>query len=171
VVDLGAHIGVFTIFASKSGAFVYSYEPEPTNFIMNVKLNNLNSKVKTFQMAVADKKGNFPLHVSELGIASLVGRNAGSVFVEAISLEDILVENKLPKIDFLKVDVEGAEWSIFSTTKKSVLTKIRKIAMECHSVKDAARLKRLLEEADFSVQVAPGGHPTLVYIYAENYSL
>jgi predicted RNA methylase len=59
VVDLDAHIGDFTVFAAKNNAFVYSYEPEPRNFALltvNVKMNNLKTKVKTFPYAVAGKK-------------------------------------------------------------------------------------------------------------------
>jgi FkbM family methyltransferase len=169
VVDLGAHIGVFTIFASKRGAFVYSFEPMPENFRLlkeNIRLNRLNNKVKAFQLAISSKKGFSSLYIWDLGLSSLNFQSGKSLTVETVRLEDILDLIESDRIDFLKVDVEGAEWNIFKVAKRS-LTKIKKIAMECHSAKNALRLKRLFKASGFQVQISPGGHPTLAYIYAK----
>jgi len=173
VVDLGAHIGIFTVFAAKTAQTVYSYEPEPANFAMlkiNIKLNHLDTKVKTFQSAVADKRGFFPLYICEgsaRGIASLAHRKTKNILVKAVTLEDVFTENKLSHIDFLKVDVEGTELDIFNSTKESHLTAIKKIAMECHSPLIEKRLTKLFRSVGFRVIRVPGGHPTLSYLFVQ----
>jgi len=178
VVDLGAHIGAFTVFAAKKTQspkaygipHVYSYEPEPINFAIlknNVKLNDLEKETKIFRSAVAGKAGVLSLYTNESGVASAVNTSAQSISVEAVTLEDIFIKNKLSEVDFLKVDVEGAEWDVFKAAAGcDCLTRIKKIAMECHSARDTLRLKALLEASGFRVQIAPGGHSTLFYIYA-----
>jgi FkbM family methyltransferase len=138
VVDLGAHIGAFTLFAARKAGVVLSYEPEPENFAIlkeNVKANGLIGKVKIFKRAVWSERGFFPLHSDHNGshIASLTNRGVKSVLVKTVTLKDIFTENKLEHIDFLKVDVEGAELQIFKSTKANILTAIKKIAVECHS--------------------------------------
>lgn len=175
VVDLGAHIGAFSIFAAKKAQTVYSYEPEPINFAIlkaNIRLNNLETKIRAYQKAVAGRRGILPLYVNETGIASTVSPKLGvrKIFVEAITLGDIFVKEKLPRIDFLKVDIEGAEWEVFNIAAESgYLTRVKKIAMECHSVRDTSRLINLLETFGFNVRKAPSGHHDLFYIYAIRY--
>ena len=73
--------------------------------------------------------------------------------VKSISLKDIFIDNKLNKIDFLKIDCEGAEYKILFNTPKKVLKKIKKIALEYHqmdgfSVED---LKEFLSNNGFKV--------------------
>lgn len=172
VVDIGAHIGVFTIFATKQAkdVKVYSYEPLPGNFKLlkaNVRLNKLGHRVKMFQLAVADKKGSSPLYIGDSGLSSLNSEREECIVVETIRLEDVFDSNNLDRIDFLKVDAEGAEWNIFASTSKGYLTNIRKIALECHCPEHKTRLVQLFENLGFRVKTAQGGHPALSYLYAE----
>jgi FkbM family methyltransferase len=114
VVDIGAHIGVFTVFAARRGCEVYCYEPLPENFALlklNVRLNNLNDRVRMFQLALAGTRGLLPLYVGNVGLASLDSQGEQRVIVRTIILEDVVRD--VGRIDFLKVDVEGAEREIF----------------------------------------------------------
>ena len=45
-------------------------------------------------------------------------------------------EFDLDRIDFLKMDCEGAEYSIFNSTADSIFDKITTISMEFHDLKD-----------------------------------
>ncbi len=172
VVDLGAHIGVFTVFAAKQArnVKVYSYEPDPENFkllLENLRLNRLEHKVKSFRLAISNARGAIPLYINDLGMSSLSSKSKRYLTVEAITLGDIFNLNSLDKIDFLKIDIEGAEWNVLKAAERNdYLNRIEKIAMECHSVKDTLRLKTLLKNFGFQVQIALGGHPTLFYLYA-----
>jgi FkbM family methyltransferase len=169
VVDIGAHIGVFTIFAARRGCEVYCYEPLPENFALlklNVHLNNLNDRVRMFQLALAGTRGLLPLRVSARGLASFRLQGERRTIVRAILLEDVI--NNVGRVDFLKMDVEGAEREIFlrNDLNKNVLHVISRIAMECHSLRDTIGIKDLLKSNGFAVSIRKGGHPSLFYIYA-----
>jgi len=60
VIDIGAHIGAFSILAGSHGAQVYSFEPFPRNFSHlqeNVVLNGLGHRISSFNLAVWDRTG------------------------------------------------------------------------------------------------------------------
>jgi FkbM family methyltransferase len=149
VVDIGAHIGTFSIYASgraKNGR-VYALEPVPENFEMlkrNVETNNANN-VLLFNAAVAQKKGTAEIFLSSAntGGHSLLSTFGGlpakvSIKVNTVSLRDLMAENSLSRIDFLKMDCEGAEYDILYSCSEQDLKAIRRISMEYHDL-DADR--------------------------------
>ena len=65
VLDIGAHIGYFTIIMAKQAKQVYAFEPEPRNFHTlqkNINLNEL-SNVKLYNRAVAEHNYKTTLHL------------------------------------------------------------------------------------------------------------
>lgn len=69
IVDIGAHIGFFSIYAAKNAknGKVFSFEPSKENYILldkNVKLNNL-SNIKLFNSAVSGKDGKIEFNISK----------------------------------------------------------------------------------------------------------
>ncbi len=117
VVDVGANIGYYTLLMAKNNAFVYSYEPEPTNFDLlkkNVLLNNFSSNVKLYNKAVSNFFGHSKLVLSEhsTGQHKLVNSRFGT---KLIDIEVIKIE--LDKINFAKIDVEGAELNVLKGMK------------------------------------------------------
>ena len=52
--------------------------------------------------------------------------------INAITLQDIFEKHRLEKIDFLKMDCEGAEYEIIMNAPSSILNKIQKISTEIH---------------------------------------
>lgn len=138
VVDIGAHIGSFSIYAAllaKQGK-IYAYEPTPENFRLlkhNLKLNQINNIV-TFNLIVFAGKGRKRIYLTDSsGTSSVFGRQ-GQKFhtVKAVGLKDIFDDNNLRKINFLKIDCEGSEYDILFNTPKKYLDRIDKIAMEYH---------------------------------------
>lgn len=92
-------------------------------------------------------------------------------FIKSITLEQVFIQNKLTKIDFLKLDCEGAEGLIFKSTPKSYLKKIRKIAIEYHDHLSPMKHQEIvstLRGLDFKVIIVSGERPTFGYIYAKN---
>jgi len=58
VLDVGANIGVFTLFAAKQGAQVYAYEPVPPTFEVlqhNIRLHRLDSVTHTRNIGISDR--------------------------------------------------------------------------------------------------------------------
>ncbi|HTD65130.1 MAG TPA: FkbM family methyltransferase [Candidatus Limnocylindria bacterium] len=119
VCDVGANIGVFSLFAAKlvgPQGRVIAFEPIPANvetLRANILLNRL-SNVTLLEKAAAETSGRMEIHLSSLcGCHSLVSKpeaSAGKVlFVETVRLEELA---ECASIDLLKIDAEGAEIAV-----------------------------------------------------------
>jgi FkbM family methyltransferase len=167
VVDIGAHIGVFTTRAAQRATRgrVIAYEASKNNFNLladNVALNNLEN-VSINHKAVFFPAGkltfNQPDGNGALGSA-LQEESEHAEEVEAVTLDDIYDVNNLDRIDFLKLDAEGAEYPILYNASPSALNGIRRMVLEYHEFPglewDHAHLAAYLESAGFKVQIEGG---------------
>lgn len=162
VLDIGGHIGAFTVFASKLADKVYVFEPVPFNFELlkeNLELNGLKNVVVA-QKALSNKKGMSKIFLSGSNLAthsfykSWAADQTESIDVSTTTLEDFVFENEIKKIDFLKMDVEGAEYEILPLINGKLLDKIKKMVIETHDIdKDSniETVKKLMTEKGFSV--------------------
>ncbi len=140
VVDIGAHVGYFTLYAiniTKKGK-VISYEPSKKAFSIlekNIKMNKFTN-VKLENLAVSKIQGKSLLHTNDTDEISNslynLNKDCEVQEVETTTLNDIFLKHKLDKIDFLKMDCEGAEYEIIMNTPSSILDKIQKISAEIH---------------------------------------
>lgn len=142
VVDCGGNIGIFTSFALDMGANrVLSFEPYPNNYKLNKK-NNPTAEV--FNLAVSNKNNDIIelLYTPNSNgghtiISSEYDREPEhyehkNIFVKITTLNDIIEQNFIEHIDFLKIDTEGAELLILDGISDENLSKIRCISMEYH---------------------------------------
>ena len=83
--------------------------------------------------------------------------------MQTITFSDIITEHAIEKIDFLKVDVEGAEFDILFADPDKTLSRTRKIVMEFHEFKNNKRshhdLVNLLSSHGFKVVVEKAKFP------------
>lgn len=141
VVDIGANVGIFTSLAFDMGASrVIGYEPHKGNYEL-AKKNNPNAKI--YNLAVSDKKDQeIELFFTE-GIGghstikdycqNRVGHyTSNNYLIKTTTLNDIIEDNFLSKIDFLKIDTEGAELLILGALSDDNLSKISNISLEYH---------------------------------------
>jgi FkbM family methyltransferase len=118
ILDIGANIGYYTlIFARLAGekGRVFAFEPDPTNFSLlerNIEINGYKN-VLLVNKAVSDKTGRVRLFLCEdnKGDHRTYDSGDGRKFVEidGIRLDDYF-ENRNMKIDFIKMDIQGAEY-------------------------------------------------------------
>jgi FkbM family methyltransferase len=116
VLDCGAHIGGFTRVALREGArLVVAIEPERANlaaFRRNFQQELQTGRVRLIEKGVWDTTGKLPLHLSSVGDSHsvVIPQNQGKDETIDVTTLDALVENlKLPRVDFIKMDIEGAE--------------------------------------------------------------
>ncbi len=116
VIDCGAHIGGFTRTALLAGArLVVAVEPEKSNtlaFRRNFAEALKNGRVILVEKGVWDKKGILPLHLSNTGDSHSVSipQNSGrDQVIELTTIDSLSTELKLPRVDFIKIDIEGGE--------------------------------------------------------------
>jgi FkbM family methyltransferase len=134
VVDLGGNIGVFNRWAYSQGAKrVISFEPDRRYF----KLLSLNADPRSllFNGAVSNEMGELELYESShLGGSNVFGtqENAKKYKVRTYTLDYLFESGLVEQIDFLKVDIEGAEHLAFGGISDENLMKVKNIAMEYH---------------------------------------
>lgn len=122
-VDIGANVGSYTLLASAHvGAQSLSFEPLPKTFKFlnqNVELNELSQKVRTYNMALADKVGKL-FFTSELDTMNHIATKSDKnvIEVEVSTLDTILEQNQIPTL--LKIDVEGFETAVIQGAKKTL---------------------------------------------------
>jgi FkbM family methyltransferase len=139
VIDIGANIGAFSVYAAthSSNVRVYAYEPFPENIAwleLNLK-NNKITNVKIFPQAVAGLSSTRILKVCSSWVGhSLTPEGAASegIPVSCITLEDIFKSNNLQKCDLLKIDCEGSEYEILQNSTPETLKKVKKMVCEYH---------------------------------------
>jgi len=140
-VDLGSNIGVFTAYAATHFEKVLAFEASETTFALSnrfLKVNNV-SNAKVYNLA-AWSKSDETLKVVKPSLASTTESTGASVvyqakdeefeLVKTISLADIFKLANVDYIDYLKIDIEGAE---YETLLNHDLSNIGVIVGEIHS--------------------------------------
>lgn len=124
VIDVGAHLGTFTRIALRHGARqVIAVEPDPVNavcFARTFAPEIANGRVTLVQAAAWESPGSLTF---EVGTASQTGHvadtgNSRAVIVRAVTLDGIVDELKLGRVDFIKMDIEGAERHALAGTRR-----------------------------------------------------
>jgi len=174
IIDIGANIGIFSVFAATRypKAHVISLEPMSDNLEAieeNLRLNNLSSRVTSIKKGIGIKTGSSELYrndETDTGGGSLYmldkdGFKGVKTEIELITLEDIFKELKIKYVDVMKVDCEGGEYEIFYSTPQEILKKISSMIIECHThtVNDwhseKAKLVEFLKNSGFEVEDIP----------------
>lgn len=144
IIDVGAHIGVFSIYYSQFAKEVCAYEPFDENYNLlceNIALNNI-SIIHPYNLAVVgNKKEKVMLYRSEISNArhTLLPPPYCSNYliqkpykiVEAISLDEIMRDKKDKNV-LLKLDCEGSEYDIIINSDIQTFNNIKTIIAETH---------------------------------------
>ena len=141
IIDIGANIGVFSLYAAgqSPGAIIYAYEPNLSNYRIlkkNISKNALQSRILAHNIGVAAEKGIKKLFIADSSpYHSIYQTSEQQHFIEmsCCSLKDIFDENTLERCNLLKIDCEGAEFEILYNTPKEYFEKIDCIRMEYHN--------------------------------------
>ncbi len=168
VIDIGAHIGIFSLFAASCAARVFSFEPFPENFSLlkeNIARNNFQGRVLPSPLAVWATLGEVNLYRSErsTGSHSVMVRSSACVEAKTTTLAQIMSDHQIGRCRLLKIDAEGSEYPILYTAPSDVLGRIDQICLEWHDFGDKSHpeyehnsLKTFLEERGFQVSFRPG---------------
>ncbi len=119
--DIGAWIGPTVVYASKNCEKVICFEPDPVAYrrlLFNLRTNNINN-VSPYNVAVSDQSTIIKMSpfIGDLGDSTtslLASNDKASSGFEALVLDwnSILDIFKLQKIDMIKIDIEGGEFSL-----------------------------------------------------------
>ena len=152
ILDVGANVGLFSIFATHyfAPATFHAYEPNPK--VIPYTAKNLQPLgVTLFNQGIGRVSGFATIQGrGESRLAHTVPAESGSGNVSIISLNEA-VERMGFEIDLLKLDCEGAEWEIFEEPR--AFERIRKIRMEYHLIQGRSfrDLKRIVADLGFRI--------------------
>jgi FkbM family methyltransferase len=163
IVDVGANVGSFAVYAAHScpGARIFCYEPEQKNFLLlrqNLHINGLEGRVTAFQCAVGSNSGprKLAVVVSQLNAFDYLREGASHQVVGCTTLRDIRTEHRLDTLDLLKMNCEGAEYEIFGACSTSDYDGLLNIRLEYHNLDGASRngdsLRRHLEARGYRIE-------------------
>lgn len=140
IIDCGANIGLASVwFANKfPNTRIIAVEPDAGNFSYLKKNTRHYENVKCLQKAIWSKpvlmevtdpgRGNWGYQTKEVAVS-----DHG---VEGITIDQIMEEYEIPEIDFLKIDIEGAEKELFLHHYENWITRVKVIAVELHDFFD-----------------------------------
>jgi FkbM family methyltransferase len=172
VVDVGAHMGRYTIPSSKSvggSGKVIAIEAHPYNFRIlqhNLRLNRLTN-VTALNRAVYSKKDKLKLFLpdEDLGYTmhhSLMTNYLSTKYeeverkyieVQADTLDNLLKSTGITKVNWIKIDVEGAEYEVLKGAKEILsLNKSISILVEVHGKETYAPTIELLRSNNFDIE-------------------
>lgn len=137
VVDAGANIGEVTLVAAKAvgpEGTVFAFEPVERiagHLAEHVRLNGL-SQVRIVRQALSDRPGTQPIYLAAEkfhdgsvhdGLGTLYAFAQRSVAIQEVTLttlDDFLAEAGATRLDFVKLDVEGAELAALKGARASL---------------------------------------------------
>lgn len=156
-IDVGANIGIVTIWMAKNCEKVYSFEPEENNILRfreNLEANNIKN-VELVQKAVSDQNSNSLFFLFDsYGHHSLSDKHVSSIVkttkVETVRLDSFIAEMSVDEIDFLKIDTEGYELEVLKGAVNLLQDhKIKIIAFEHSPVLLKKQNRNIFEVIDF----------------------
>jgi FkbM family methyltransferase len=166
VVDLGANEGRFSqVIVREFGSVCHAVEPDPA-ILARIPANERISK---YCLAIGGTVGHARFSIAESSVASRVledsDRGAETIEVEQTTLADFVRRLRLPRVDVLKIDIEGAEIATLDACEDDLLRAISQITIEFHDFcgivppADVERVLRRLEHLGFScVRMSRVGH-------------
>jgi FkbM family methyltransferase len=165
IVDVGAHFGYFSLFAAINSGLnskIFAVEPDRQNCdLLRKNLANCRlEKVIVSNHAIGHSNGKTNLYGGSSINKSLFSNYAlgsGKVVgeVEVMSLSGFMESHQMQKIDFLKLDCEGAEYAIILQSDHEIWKQIHVVSMEFHDMKNpdltANHLVHRLKDLDYDI--------------------
>jgi FkbM family methyltransferase len=152
-VDIGSNLGYYALLAATlvgTRGKVLAIEPEPRNYkllTLNKTINHIQN-IDTFQCAIGDKDGTDKFYLTKASNTnSLIPPSAefllSSTMVQVRKLDSLLKELNFPKVDFIRMDIEGGEVTAIEGMQQTLQQYKPIILVELHC--DAAGINAIVK--------------------------
>ncbi|MGH9721467.1 MAG: FkbM family methyltransferase [Bryobacteraceae bacterium] len=166
VLDCGANVGVYTRVALEAGAkLVVAIEPAPENIEClrrNFRAETAAGRVIIYEKGVWDKDEFLTLHVDPHNSAAdsvIIHREGGveGAKVPLTTIDKLVEELKLERVDFIKMDIEGAEQRALKGAQATLRRFHPRLALSAyHNETDPDMIPKLVREAWAGYQMECG---------------
>jgi len=150
VIDIGANIGVYSLYAGQKGHNVFAFEPQALNFAelyTNIYLNNLEDKIIGYGVALSNVNS-----IEYLSLMSMVpGQSHNDYAIDkpnqlkqgcvGYKLDHLVERNVVPQPDYIKIDVDGIEQKVIEGAVETI-KKCKSVLVE---LTDISILKTILD--------------------------
>jgi FkbM family methyltransferase len=157
VVDAGGCWGDTALYFAQEAAQVYCFECIPSNLKIiteNLSMNpSLGQKIKVVQKALWSISGE-KLAFQEMGPGSRASSDGSGVEVETQSLDDFVTANSVERVDFIKMDIEGAEPEALIGAEKTIRKHRPQLAISIyHDLRHFASIPRWIAGLDLGYRL------------------
>jgi FkbM family methyltransferase len=166
-VDVGAQVGYFSIIAAAlvtEAGTVHAFEPDPESFARLVANSQTYPWVRTHNSVVSNSTGEIPFYRSpkaeESGWGAIFDQDGerATVTAHASTLDSWKSVEAIETIDFIKIDVEGAECRVLEGAQDTIAKTRPLMWVEANEVclsrdgKSISFLLQLLNASGYAVQ-------------------
>jgi len=160
IVDLGSNIG-FTIIDYKltyPNAQILGVEMDRDNYQLCIKNTSAYPNVTVLNKAIWFENGTIQYNsnvnndsYSATSLSSDKSTNDQLIGIESITIPDLLAMNNIKKVDFMKIDIEGAEVEIFKKGNLDWLNLVDSMHMEIHDRLEVTPVTNILKKYNYEV--------------------
>jgi FkbM family methyltransferase len=132
ILDIGGNIGTSALYFASINptARILSFEPHPDTFnkaVENIELNSFQN-IELINLGLGTQQASLKLYEVDKynpGMNRILSEEADFPYkiIEVDILDDILLKKEIKKVDFIKIDVEGYEFSVLSGAKETLKSK------------------------------------------------
>ena len=135
VIDAGANIGSFSVFASNIAkrVTVYSFEPVKSTFDILRRNTESYPNIHCYNLGLGNKEGTKEIFVYPGSTGGSTFKDSGMIsarqnrvdelhkeYASIVTIDDFVEKNKIAKVDFIKIDTEGYELQILDGAKNTI---------------------------------------------------
>ncbi|HZP59181.1 MAG TPA: FkbM family methyltransferase [Opitutaceae bacterium] len=139
IIDAGAHIGCSSIYFALQypRACILAVEAAASNFGQLVRNTTKISSIRPLHAAVFHRAGEVVVINPEsepwgFQVGTLPENQSAGAAVQALTIDELMIRFGFPRVDVLKLDIEGAEKEIFQSDVSSWLPRVGSIVVELH---------------------------------------
>ena len=143
VIDAGAWVGDFAAYASVKGATTYAFEPTEQTYDILCRTAELNGGIIPVKKGLSDTNTGMVLFVNTEGnsggnslLPKTTEKQEASSSVETVRLDDFVRENNIPRVDFIKADIEGFERHMLAGAQETLARFAPKLALCTYHLPD-----------------------------------
>jgi FkbM family methyltransferase len=183
ILDIGANVGLFTLYAKDSASRVVSVEPTPSHQHLFEKIAGKYENVELVKAALSNKDEDINFYICNYNSTcnSLVEREGDVVKVEGLTFNSLLKKNNLEHVDFCKIDIEGSEMiAITEENLKPVYDKIDRMFIEVHAtesgpnlrwednlVDNRGKIEEVLKKVGYKYEILPSFYQDTLHVFKD----
>lgn len=136
VIDIGAYVGMYSMKASRlvgQNGLVVSVEPLPSNLVYLKSNLKPYSNIKIVDKALSNYVGRSKFYAAPgTEACSLTYKKKDFIKVQVTTLDELVKELELPRVDYIKMDAEGSDLNILKGAIKTLRKDYPALSLACY---------------------------------------